>query len=243
MAWSVIASAEGSNSAAGTTLACSSSLNVATGDLLVAWAKHEGTDGTFAMTDGASNVITFDAADEVNHSNGDLNASFGYRLAGVANATATFTLTTLSRPYRRVIVWQCRPDAGDTVAKITDGSATGQGNGTAPTSGAITIAGDDLVVFGGYGEFFSDTVSARVINGAAAEGFQDVDLSFTSSWYDILAAGFTNGTAACTLGTGGDDWICNIISFSATAPGGDPEGLLIGGKLSGRGLLGGVLVN
>lgn len=212
MSFTFIASAEAEVDTAGTTLAASSSLNVATGDLLVAWCKHESTNGTFAVSDGGSNTFTFDAGDEINHSNADLDGSFGYRLSGVANATATFTLTTASKPYRRILVWQFRPDSGDTVARVA--GATGQGTSTTPTSGTISPSGTDLVVLGGYGEYSVGAVTGEVINGVAADAVQDVGISRTCSWYRLLTSGFSSGTAACVIPSAA--WICTIIAFSAT---------------------------
>lgn len=216
MSFTFIASAEAEVDTAGTTLAASSSLNVATGDLFVAWCKHESTNGTFAVSDGGSNTFTFDAGDEINHSNADLNGSFGYRLSGVANATATFTLTTASKPFRRLLVWQFRPDSGDTVARAT--GATGQGTSTTPTSGVISPSGTDLAVLGGYGEYSVGAVSVQRINLVDATGIQFAGASLTCSWYRILTSGFSNGTAACVIPSAA--WVCNVIAFSATAAAG-----------------------
>lgn len=216
MAWTFIASAENINDASGTTLDCSSSLNVAAGDLLIAWAKHEGANGTFAMASvsgSPANAFTFDAADEENHSNTDLNGSFGYLLSAAADATATFRLTLgAARAFRGVIVWQFRPDSGKAVTKVA--AAEGQGNSTAPQSGTISPTSADLVVVGGYAQYTNVTLSNRSINSVAADAFQDAVASDMSSWYRTLTTGFTNGRASVTQDVA-DDWICNVIAFDA----------------------------
>ena len=213
MALTFVASAENFADAAGTTLDCSSSLNVQAGDLLVAWCKHEGTNGTFAVASsvGTNNFI-FDAADEENHSSLDLNASFGYRLSAVADAAATFRLTTQSKEFRGLIVWQFRPDTGEVCTKVA--AAEGQGTGTSAASGGISPSDGDLVVFGGFAHFDAITLSNRAINGVAADAFEDAVATDFSSWYRILTTGFTNGTATVTQDLS-IDWICNIIAFQA----------------------------
>ena len=167
MSFTFIAAVSGGNDAAGTTLDTSSSLNVAAGDTLAAWCGHEGANGTFAVakTTGG-NDFTFDAEDEENHSNGDLNGSWGYLLSAAADATFTGRFTSSSREFRRIIILQFRPDSGDTVSK--DGSAAGQGTSTAANSGNFTTAGTDGMACGGYKEYTSATTSSELINGGAA---------------------------------------------------------------------------
>ena len=241
MSFTFIAAVSGGNDAAGTTLDTSSSLNVAAGDTLAAWCGHEGANGTFAVakTTGG-NDFTFDAEDEENHSNGDLNGSWGYLLSAAADATFTGRFTSSSREFRRIIILQFRPDSGDTVSK--DGSAAGQGTSTAANSGNFTTAGTDGMACGGYKEYTSATTSSELINGGAATEPTGSPVNFTSAWYAAYSSGFT-GAASATVGANAA-WICGGIAFkSEAAAGGDPEGKLVGGKLIGGGLLtNGVLV-
>lgn len=216
MALTFIASAENFADAAGTTLDCSASLNLQAGDLLVAWCKHEGTNGTFAVASTVgTNTFLFDAADEENHSNGDLNASFGYCLSATTDAAATFRLTTQSKEFRGLIVWQFRPDNGEVATKAA--AANGQGTGTSAASGGISPSGDDLVVLGGFAHYDDVTLTNRNINGVAADAFQDAVASDLSSWYRILTSGFSSGTASVTQDLS-IAWICNVIAFT-TVPG------------------------
>lgn len=223
--WTHIASAEAEAAAAGTTLDCSTSLNVAAGDLLVAWCKHEGANGTFAVaksTGSPANTFTFDAADEENHSNGDLNGSFGYVLSAAADATATFRLTTASRTFRAIVVYQFRPGAGTSVAKAVAGE--GQGTGTLRESANVVVPSGAVVVFGGHAQYADVTLSNREINDVAADAFQDVAATDCSLWYRIVSSGFT-GSADVTSGTS-SAWICNVIAFSSTGSGGGDALLL-----------------
>jgi len=223
MAWSLIASAENDADAAGTTLDTLSSLNVAAGDLLVAWCKYEGANGTFAVAKDSgspANTFTFDAGDEVNNGNGDLNASFGYVLSAAADATATFRFTTESRSFRGVIIYQFRPDAGETVTKDASNVGSGFGIGTV-ASGTIDTSGTDEVVFGGYAQYTGQTLSNREINNVAADGFEDNGSTDHSVWYRILSATFSGGTAEVTQDVT-QAWICNVIAFKSEAASGQP---------------------
>jgi hypothetical protein len=210
-----IAAVGGFDQTAGTTLDATASLNVAAGDLLIAWCKHEGAVGTFAVakTTGG-NDFTFDAGDAVSHSNNDLHGSFGYRLSADADATFTPRLTTPSRVFRILLCAQFRPGAGDTCTKDT--SNDNFGTGTALTSGNITTTGTDEVVMGGYGPYTSTTTSSETINSVAATEPSPSPQDNGSFWYRILTSTFTGGNAAGTLGASAD-WIGAVIAIKAAA--------------------------
>lgn len=220
MPWTLIASAENEAAASGTTLDALTSLNVAAGDVLVGAFKHEGSVDTMscASVSGApANAFTFDAGDYISHANGDLHGIFGYRLSAAADAAATFRMTeSAARPYRGMIIWQFRPDAGVTVSK--DGSNTGQGNSTAPTSGTISTTGTDEVVIGLYAQYSNIVLSAREINNVAADGFEDAVATDFSSWYRILTSTFSTGAADATQDFA-FAWLCNVIAFTSVAGG------------------------
>lgn len=243
MACSFIAATGNTSDAGVSTLDASGALNVAAGDVLVVWAKHEGANTTFAMAKDAgspANTFTFDAGDEVNHSNGDLNGAMGYLLSAAADASATFRLTLgASRAFTRFVLMQFRPDSGDTVTKDT--SNTGQGTSLTPTSGAITTTGTDEIVVGGYGEYDNVTTASETINGVAATEPTGSPQAVTSAWYRLLSATFTGGTAAANIGVS-RDWICNVLALKAEAAGGGGVvGPLLGGHLVQRGILQGRL--
>ncbi len=223
MAFTFIAwASNASDSTSATTIDTTTALNVAAGDLLITWAKHEGAPTTVAIADSVSgNSHTLDAGDKVNHTNGDLSATFGYVLSATADASFTGRATFgAARPFRSIIVAQFRPDSGETVTKDT--SATGQGNGTAVQSGTYTTSGTDVVAMGGYGEYVAATSSSHQINGVAADAVRKTDVThgnnFTAAWYRILSSTFTNGRSTCTAGSSGD-WIGNGIAFKSVASG------------------------
>ncbi len=224
MAFTFIAwASNASDGTSATTIDTATALNVAAGDLLATWVKHEGAPTTIAVADtGGGNSHTFDAGDKVNHSNTDLSATFGYVLSATADASFTGRATFgAAKPFRSIIVAQFRPDAGETVSKDT--SATGQGNGTAVQSGTYTTSGTDEVTMGGYGEYVAATSSNHQINGVAADGVRKTDVThgnnFTAAWYRILNATFAAGRSTCTAGSSGD-WIGCGIAFKSVAGGG-----------------------
>lgn len=218
MAFTFIACVGGNDDASGTTLDCSATLNVAAGDLLIAHCEHDGTTTTFAVAKDSgspANAFTFDAVNQIEASFNDLEIAQGYVLSAAADATATFRLTVgAARTFRRVLVLQFRPSAGDTVTKDGDGNKA-QGNSTAPNSGNFSTTGTDEVVVGGYGDYSAQNTSSEQINSVAAIEPTGSPQSFTSVWYRILTATFTGGAASATLG-GAGDWLCGGIAFKAT---------------------------
>lgn len=242
MAFTFIASAQGASESSGTTLDCntggsSGALNVAAGDSLVVWVKHEGASTTIAVADtGGGNSFTFDAADKQNHSNGDLSATFGYLLSASADASFVGRLTLgAARAFRTIQVWQFRPDAGETVTK--DQSNDAQGSSGSISSGNITTTGTDVIVVGGYGEYTANNSSAHQIGGVNATAVmqsQTALANFTASWYRILSATMT-GAATCTNSSA--DWIGAVIALKSEAAGGGgatDAGILLPANLRGR---------
>lgn len=218
MAFQFITSVGNSNGDSGTTLDMGASLNLAAGDVLVIWVKWEGAATTVSVaksTGSPANTFTFDAGDMTNHSNNDLHGILGYLLAASADASATMRVTwALTRPHRRGIIMQFRPDSLETVTK--DASNIGSGTSAAPQSGVITTTGTDEIAVGGYGEYSASTTSSELINGAAATEPTASPQNISSAWYSILTATFTGGRASATI-VGNEDWICNVIALKSVA--------------------------
>lgn len=209
MAATFIASAIGTTGASGTSLATSTSLNVATADILLCWSTFTGAATTNAVSDGGSNAMTMET-NTVNTAAGAL----GYKLVGVANATATFTQTLgAARAFREIIVFQFRPDAGETIAR--DAANTGSGSGAAASTSNITTGGAgtvDVIVVAGALTAAVDGATVMKINAVAATGSV---ANQSAMWYRILTANFTGGNATATVTS--DDWVCQILSIKSDA--------------------------
>lgn len=216
--FSFISSAGGNNNASGTTLDCSASLNVAAGDLLVAWSSHEGGPTTHAVAKDSgspTNAHTFDAEDEIERPTTVLFGAWGYRLSASADSAAIFRQTLgAAQVARRIIVMQFRPDSGATVTKEA-GAAGAHGASAAPASLAKSPSGTDLVACGSAHTFSNDPTTSELINGVSATepaaSPQDI---VSSVWYRILTSGFSSGTASATYAATAD-WICSLIVFKA----------------------------
>lgn len=211
MAFSYIGYATVANEQSGTSpKTCSSSLNVAAGDLLVCWLGYEDQANTNASaTDGGSNNFTMEA--ETSNAGGS-KGRFGYILSATANASATFVGTAGTAPYCGFYVFQFRPDAGETVSLDQKGTATGTGTSLATAN--ITTTGTDEVVLVGCKNYASATFSSAAINGAAPTGIGYQGL--TAVMYSILSA---TGTMNGTVTHANSNWVCNIISFKSAAGG------------------------
>lgn len=201
------------------------SLNIQAGDLLIAWCRYNGGSipvFTVQKTSGSpANTLQFDAADQENGGGGQLSGAFGYVLAAAADATCTLRCTATGNPDRLAfIALQFRPDGGETVSRDTGNN--GQGTSNIPASGNITTTGTDEVVLGGYGDFGNFNTSTEIIDAVAATEPAASPQDFTSVWYRILTATFTNGQAAAQVASA-VDWVCGIIAFkSVTVGGGAP---------------------
>ena len=219
MAFSFINSAVGNNTGSGTVLNCGTSLDIQAGDLIVAHACWEGGTTTVAISDGGSNALTME--DVVAGST--IWTAMGYKLAGVANAAATFTLTLgAARTYRDILVLQFRPDSGETVTKVA-GPSSAVGSSNTPLSSTISPAGTDLVVVGGVGHYDYNE-SNWLIGGVSADGYRwPGQPYFSGIWYKIYSSSQSSIAAQCTLG-GSAAWACNILAFNSVGAAGPPVG-------------------
>lgn len=208
-----VASASGASDGSSTTVATSSTLNVATGDLLIALVTYEDTGTTtVAITDGVSNSFTYDSGDEATDST-FIFVSPLYRTAGVANATATFTATLgAARPYKRIVVMQFRPGSGETVSKDISGTREAASVGAAITTGTFSTTGTDGVVCGVAGIYTSGTWSADTINSVAADDAATEQSAHM--WCRIVTAGLTTVTGAATY-SALSTWAATAIAFKA----------------------------
>lgn len=210
-----IASASGfGDTPAATTVATSSTLNVASGDLLIALVTFEdgAGDEVISITDGGSNSFTFTTGDDVHASGNTANAYPLFLLSATANATATFTATLdQSRPYRRIDVMQYRPSGG-TTSKDISGTREASGTGTSIASGTFSTTGTNGVACGMTAVYTSGTHSSQQVGGVAADNA--VSQNGASIWCRILSAALTTQTATTTY-SGSNDWAATAISFKS----------------------------
>lgn len=218
MALAFVAGSRNFDDASGTSLASYTvpggdalSLNVQINDLLVAWFKHEGGPTTIStFVDTAGN--TWNPGSWRNHANGDLSGIFYWTQATAANAADIVTVTTVDATvYRRIVVLQFRPDAGETINQA--GEITNEGTSGAPNTGNITWSTTDGVAVAAYGEYSTTNITTPTINGQASTFFPNNGANpYTKTWYNIVTAGFTGG---CSTATYNDAWICNLIAFDS----------------------------
>lgn len=206
-----IAGAVGYSETYASSLACSSALNIAAGDVLVCFASWEvGSGGTLSCDDGGANSFTMEAE------SGDLDFNycvFGCVLNASANGSATVTFhNSTSRTYRSLAVMQFRPVAGSTVSK--DAADTAGGTGASETSPAIVTTGTDEMVVCGNKCWIAPTLTAAQIGGINALAQLDAS-AFTSVWCRILTA---IESSLVGSGTGGaSTWRCGIFSLKAAS--------------------------
>jgi hypothetical protein len=216
MGLTYIANASATNNAGGTTLDCSSALNIVAKDVLIGIAGWETTDTATAIADtAATNSMTMFARAK---SAGTNLIQIGYRLVAQENATAIFRASFGGTAgYRNIIVFQFRPDASDTIS-LDAGPSSGTGNGTAAVTGNInTTETDEVVVYG-----VKTYAAATYANQLIAEGA--VDLAVNVSTYFGAAYKLFASTQSAIHGqcdwSGTVEWVADIIAIKSVAPAG-----------------------
>lgn len=220
MAFTFVASATAINTgtAGPITVSASPALNVAAGDLLVAYVEWQGAEtGNTLVVDENDGTDTFTNGTQVVNSS-DIGGQFAYLLSTPADASFTVRATITESSRRLFIgVLQFRPDAAETVTM--DVQNTGSGSSASLLSGNITTTGTDEVVCGGGSDAEGGTAfSAMQLGDVNATGSTGDGTSYGRIWYRILTEVMTAGHAQATSANG--LWVCNIISFKVEAAGG-----------------------
>lgn len=213
MGWTKISDAGAFDSSSGTSLSCTSTLNVAASDSLIVLVGWEGGDTTITVSDGGSNTFTI----EPTHVS-SVCGVVGYILIASVNGTATFTATWgAARTWRRILVVQARPDSGETVTK-DDGPADLIGAGTSIASDNINTSGTDEIIFGfGSAYFTGSTWSAQQIAGSAADAsiFISGRADVCCVWYKIFTTDPGDGINATATKSGSGEWYGGILAFKS----------------------------
>jgi len=198
-----------------TSIATGSTLNVAAGDLLIGMVGVYNDPGTVTMadSDGTTNVMTML---DKKASGGGLYTRIGYVLSATADATASMTVSSTSNMgYAGWIVYQFRPDAGETVSyESSDIDATG--SSTTPQTGDMTTTGTDEVM----------AAILYLYNGKSWSGnrwIADVEADGATSprneahaWYNIFSETKTDAHAQALMG-GSDTWLIDMVAFKSAA--------------------------
>lgn len=219
MGFTFVAAAGNQSTASGASGDTSTTLNIQAGDVLIGmygWrAATDVSNLLMAQTDGSTNAMSLLAqVHSASHS-----GVIGYKIAASAASGVTFRVShTESVAYRTWIVYQFRPDAGETVT--LDATATpGQANSTAPLSGAINTTGADCVAVGFVSKYALRTTSSQMIAGAVPGGTTLYD--YASACYSIFTETQSSITAAATLATS-TLWIEQFAAFKSEGGGGLP---------------------
>lgn len=212
MAIAFVDSGSGSNSAFSTTLALSS-INLATGNAVVAATKWETAGDLSSITDTAGN--TYSLLTLQSYASGSAGIRGGYALNCASHATNVVTFTyNVSADWRQ---GGCCQYSGVSATGF-DQQGHSSGNSTTPASGNVTTTQADEVGVGWTGGFTSETYSNRTINGSAANA--RVTGSDFALWDLIVSSTFT-GNAACTQSVS-NQWGCSIATFKEAVAGGHP---------------------
>jgi hypothetical protein len=213
MSFSYIANAKGNNDSSGTTLDASSTLNIASGDLIVSvvfW--NDGTSNpSVADSGGSENDHTMlDTYDQ----SGQVYMAIGYKISATANSSSTmrFSLST-AREYRSFIAFQFRPDSGETVT-FDAGPGSAGGSGTSFVSDTISTTGTDEVVIGAGGIYYGLEGTDHLIGGETPALVVD-GVSWVEAYYEFFSSTQTDITASQTQSASGGPWVEMIAAFKS----------------------------
>jgi hypothetical protein len=212
MAFGYIANVNAYNVGAGTTLDGVGTLNIAAGDLLIGCAGWEASATDCSMAEsGGGNAFTMRT--RASHGTVSNHFQIGYKIAASANSSATMRLTTnAAAEVRNFIVFQFRPDVGDTVS-LDSGGDGNVGTSQYPVSDDINTEGTDEVIVAGQKAYTSRTTTLEKIAETAADLAVDIS-GYGSGWYNIFAEAKTGKHAQLDYDSS-TYWSTDIVAFKA----------------------------
>jgi hypothetical protein len=199
--------------------------NATAGSLIVAWLGWENSTSTTGLTSFVGNIEGALTLLPASGNGNTCHQQFAYKMVATGGATNTYTPTYPSGAvFKNILVYEFSYSTanGPIALDVGDDEGTNTGNGTALTSGSVTLAttGESEIAFAGGNSYTApSTFSALQINSVAADGslVQSVD-SRVVLMYRIVTSAFT-GTATATCNNS-DDWGCHIIAFKEASAGG-----------------------
>lgn len=214
MGFALVAAASGDYWTTATVQDCTSSLNVAAGDLLVAVIGFRTTArGITSIADTVGgNTMTLTAV--FPDSDSDQFMAMGYKIGAAANATATFRLTLDGEALKpSIVVLQFRPDAGDTVSLDT-GPSDNIGTGSTLQTDDFSTTGDDEVVVCGKEAANSGSADTQIAD-AASDGAYSPAQNDIAGWYKLFTSTQSNIHGQQAIGYA--HWTCAALSFKSVA--------------------------
>lgn len=217
MALTYVAAAAGYSYASTTTLDVSSTLHVEVGDVLVGAAAWDGGDSTIAVATSAP-ADSWTMLTKCTPPIPGTYQSMGYVQIGTHNASATIRATLgTSRGTVTLIVFQFRPDVGDTMSLAAGPSGAGGNSGSTPTSGNISPTLTDGVAVGASYNRSGLANANEQIADSAATGITRSNRG--SLYYTQFTTSQSNIHAQSTFGDN-DGWVCDIFALEFAAAGG-----------------------
>ncbi|MBI5734049.1 MAG: hypothetical protein HY973_03870, partial [Candidatus Kerfeldbacteria bacterium] len=214
---SVTATANGSAETAVASIATSGTLNVTTGDLLVAVVAHYNSPSrtVSSLSDGTNNFILVPNS-RYTDADGSV-VEMWYKENATAKTSATFTANLSGTAlYRRIMVWQISGAA--TSGALDQVSTPSSGSSTSQTCSNITTTQADEIMLAGISEWAAHTYTAgssftnRFVNGITDFIALDRIVASTGT--------YPGGTLATASSAADNKYACVMASFKADLSGG-----------------------
>lgn len=222
MALTFVANAYAYSYASTTTLDASGTLHVEVGDILVGAVAWDGGDSTIAVATTAP-ADSWTMLTKCTPAIPGTYQSMGYVVVGTHNATATIRATLgTSRGTVTLIVFQFRPDSGDTISLAAGPNGGAANSGSTQTSGNISPSLTDGVVVGAsYNRAGVANANEQIADSAATAVTRS---NRASLYYTLFTSDQTNIHAQSTFGDN-DSWVCDVIAIESAAASGGTDAL------------------
>lgn len=219
--WSHIQSRSTNFGAVSTAQTLAYSSNVAKGDLLLVWIRHNTPSVTVTITDSQGNVWS-----EIGPVTNGTNLKMALWWA-IANASGANTITATPSGSSNISIGIQEYNCAQT-GIATDGTANASGSSTTPAPGSVTAAGGDDLALCGVG---TGSGTATAGTGYTLRVTQTTVPLYVEDAFDVST------TQTPTMTTANGVWLALGATFKFGAITSYPS--FIGGGISAGGILGG----
>jgi hypothetical protein len=209
-----VGSARGADGGSGSSLNTATTISVNAGDGIMIFGQHDGALTAQTFSDnaaGGSNVYTSRDTAAIDTSVAQIACA-----TAIAKASETLTFTqalAAARSFREVLVFVGRPGAGN--ALVYDAATGSNGDNTAPSTGALTVAGQN-----GFAAF--SVIPYSVVSYTPGAGWTE-ELEPGNNLYPYLAyrllTNETSITGNATMSPSAQ-WAAVVAAFREEASGG-----------------------
>lgn len=188
------------------------------GNLVVFYAKWEGTGDMTDVSSNASTPDVFTLLTQSNHNNGDIHSRIGWKVIANAGANILTGTWTGTPTFRRIRVVEFSKAGGTVAVDAGIYPTTPSTTGTSFTTsgpGTLTTTTNNSLVICTYAEYASGLPTSPQIGGVSATMFPgNLDDGSSQLWYRILTATIAGASGTATVAD--DAWVGQLVAWKST---------------------------